>query len=330
MMRNAISTLLVAIAVSATAQAGNVTLVSTGMVAGGSMTSGPLAGAGFGDTVTMTFDVITPGSDVTPGQYVNYTIDPSSMVIEVGSAIAGMTNPGLAIGLQNDMPASDGLRLFFGPNNLGNGLGLGFELGLLGSTFSNTNIADQLGDITFADLTSYNWEIHGGGSLFIDWMGTTVQNGALGTPYCFGDGSATPCPCANTGGAGTGCANSTGVGATLVAVGSDSVVTDDATFFATGMVPNQPALLFAGNNAIASGAGTIFGDGLRCAGGSVVRLGVQTPDAQGAASWGPGLGAVGGWAAGDVRRFQAWYRDPVGSPCGTLFNLSSGLEIQFN
>lgn len=329
MLRTTLSTFFFAAAVATTAQAGNVTLVSTGTVSGGAMSSGPLAGAGFGDQVVMTFDLITPGTDVTPGQYVNYTIDPASMSIQVNSANAGMANVSLALGVQNDMPVSDGLRLFWSPNNLGNGLGLGFELGLTGSTFSSTDISQQYGDITFANLTSYNWEIHGGGDLWIDWEGTTILPGSVGDAFCFGDGTGKACPCANTGAAGTGCANSMGGGATLSAIGSPNVGSDDITFNGSGMLPGQPALLFVGNNAVQSGSGQLFGDGLRCAGGSVVRLGVQVPDSNGDAAWGPGLGATGGWGVGDVRRFQTWYRDPVGSPCGAGFNLSNGLEITF-
>jgi hypothetical protein len=30
---------------------------------------------------------------------------------------------------------------------------------------------------------------------------------------------------------------------------------------------------------------------------------------------------------GDVKRYQIWYRDPQGSPCGAQFNLSNGMEI---
>jgi hypothetical protein len=60
-----------------------------------------------------------------------------------------------------------------------------------------------------------------------------------------------------------------------------------------------------------------------------VRLGVRVPDAQGSASWGPGLTAAGGWASGDTRYFQCWYRDPSGSPCGALFNLTHGVETTF-
>jgi hypothetical protein len=149
--------------------------------------------------------------------------------------------------------------------------------------------------------------------------------------FCFGDGSGTACPCGNESapGAGQGCANSTGMGAKLAASGSNSVGADDLGFTAQNLLPGQPALLFVGQNAVAGGAGAPFGDGLRCAGQNVVRLGVKTPGGAGSASWGPGLGGVGGWGAGDTRYFQCWYRNPVGSPCGALFNLSQGVGTTF-
>ena len=149
-----------------------------------------------------------------------------------------------------------------------------------------------------------------------------------GTAYCFGDGAGTPCPCGNNGGAGEGCANSTGSGAVLGAGGSASVAADDLAFQADNLIPSQPALLFVADNAVNAGSGVTFGDGLRCAGGNVRRLGVKSPDSNGAATWGPGLNALGGWSAGQTQRFQAWYRDPSG-PCATGFNLSHGVEVTF-
>jgi hypothetical protein len=149
------------------------------------------------------------------------------------------------------------------------------------------------------------------------------------TAYCFGDGSGTACPCGNNGGANEGCANSTGAGATLSALGSSSVAANDLALSSTHLLANQPALLFAGNNAVNGGLGSVFGDGLRCAGQGVVRLGVAIPDAGGNASWGPGLNAAGGWTSGDTRYFQTWYRNPVSSPCGSSFNLSHGLQVDF-
>ncbi len=150
-----------------------------------------------------------------------------------------------------------------------------------------------------------------------------------GSGYCFGDGTSTACPCGNVGGADEGCANSSGAGATLAMTGSTGVAADDLGFTAGQLIPSQPVLLFSGVNAVNGGAGILFGDGLRCAGGNIVRLGVRVPDAAGGASWGPGMAAAGGWVSGDTRRFQAWYRDPVSSPCGANFNLSHGVELVF-
>ena len=115
-------------------------------------------------------------------------------------------------------------------------------------------------------------------------------------------------------------------------MGSDDLdaVFDAFQLHACGLVPNQPALLFVGEAAIAGGNGFAFGDGLRCAGVSVVRLGVQTPDGTGSATWGAGLQSAGGWGPGDTRYFQVWYRNPTGSPCGSGFNLTNGLEVTFD
>ncbi|MCB9915243.1 MAG: hypothetical protein H6828_08850 [Planctomycetes bacterium] len=165
--------------------------------------------------------------------------------------------------------------------------------------------------------------------LFLDDLELAPYQGVVGSAYCFGDGSGALCPCGNAGAADEGCANGTGAGAKLATFGSPVVPADDVVFHATQLPPGQPCLLFAGLNATNGGAGTVFGDGLRCAGGGVKRLGVSHANASGAASWGPGLGAQGGWLAGETRRFQAWYRDPAGSACGTAFNLSHGVEIVF-
>jgi hypothetical protein len=165
--------------------------------------------------------------------------------------------------------------------------------------------------------------------LFFDDFELSFFSGPVGMPYCFGDGSGSPCPCGNQGGPGEGCASSSGAGAVLSAVGSASVSVDDMVCEAAGAIPSQPALLFGADNALNNGNGVPFGDGLRCAGGNVIRFGVMLPDAAGGASWGPGLGATGGWGVGDVRRFQVWYRDPSGGPCGSGFNLSNGLEVTF-
>lgn len=146
-------------------------------------------------------------------------------------------------------------------------------------------------------------------------------------PYCFGDGTGSPCPCGNPGGPGQGCGNSTGFGATLQALGSSETGADDLVLALAGVAPDQPALLFMALHVVEGGAGLAFGDGLRCAWGAVIRLGVRMSGAQGAATWSR-LGQAGGWQPGDVRRFQVWYRDPDFFGCAG-FNLSNGLQVTY-
>lgn len=156
-----------------------------------------------------------------------------------------------------------------------------------------------------------------------------VRSGEPGTAFCFGDGSGTACPCNNSAGSGEGCANGTGAGAKLSSSGSTSLSAGDLVLAGTQLVPGQPGLYFQGNNAVSAGAGAVFGDGLRCAGGGVVRLQVRIADSSGVSATSVDIGSVGGAAAGTTRRYQLWYRDPATSPCGTGFNLSNGVEVVF-
>lgn len=147
-------------------------------------------------------------------------------------------------------------------------------------------------------------------------------------PFCAGDGTAADCPCDNFGATGQGCENSTSAGGELFATGSVEIASDDLVFHAVGLPANQPALLFYGTAWVEGGDGSPFGDGLRCVGGQVVRLGVDTADAEGNAIWGPGLAALKGWDESDQFAFQGWYRDPSG-PCQTGFNLTNALDVVF-
>lgn len=149
-----------------------------------------------------------------------------------------------------------------------------------------------------------------------------------GRPHCHGDGSGGFCPCGNLGATGAGCANSQGPGATAAATGTASVTQADLGFTATGLVPGQAAILFEGVQEL-TGGGLLFGDGLRCAGGALRRLGVRLADAGGGASWAAATLASGPWSAGAVRQFQVWYADPFASPCGAGFNTSNALEVGF-
>lgn len=149
----------------------------------------------------------------------------------------------------------------------------------------------------------------------------------VGTPYCFGDGSGTPCPCSNFGGPEGGCANSTGSGGRLSGSGSASVSLTNLVLHGTNLVPGHGGLYFQGTTRAAGGNGVPFGDGLLCTGGSTVRLQLRNADASGSSQTTLSIAATGGVAPGDIRTYQLWYRDPTLSPCQGGFNLTQGLEI---
>jgi hypothetical protein len=162
-----------------------------------------------------------------------------------------------------------------------------------------------------------------------------------GTPYCFGDGSlATPCPCAlpNTvpspsGAADAGCANSSNVsGARLRASGTTSPDT---------VRLHGSSQTFAGYTIFIAGNGTELGgvayhDGVRCAGGTFLRIGAQ--NATGGTTVYPNLAlgftlplhVVSGVTpgSGQTRYYQALYRDATPGFCspGTL-NLTNAVEL---
>lgn len=150
-------------------------------------------------------------------------------------------------------------------------------------------------------------------------------------PFCFGDGTGTACPC-QAGAPGRGCPNNANPqGALLLGGGLARVTFDNLRLWTTGAPPNASALYFQGNAPQA--LGTLFGDGLRCAAGSVRRLGIVQSVA-GASSWPPAgsglsVSSQGGVpAAGATRHYQAWYRDPAPTFCtDSRFNLTNGASV---
>ncbi len=156
--------------------------------------------------------------------------------------------------------------------------------------------------------------------------------GSTGTPFCLGDGTGTACPCGNSGAAGHGCENSFSTGgALLVASGSASVMSDTVKLTGTSMPPTTTCLFFQGTAPIS----VAFGDGLRCAGGTVTRLGSR-PVSGGMREFGFGvagdplvsvMGVVP--AGGGARHYQIWYRNVAAFCTPAGFNLSNGLTIMW-
>lgn len=155
--------------------------------------------------------------------------------------------------------------------------------------------------------------------------------------FCSGDGSALACPCGNTGGTGRGCGNSSNpTGAKLAGTGGTSVAADFTSLLVTGLPPGTIAAVFQGTAQQQGGLGAVFGDGLRCVGGTVVRLATRVATIGGGLTFGHGVagdphiasqGLVG--PAGGVRSYQVFYRNTAPFCTSGTFNLTNGLEISW-
>ncbi len=154
------------------------------------------------------------------------------------------------------------------------------------------------------------------------------------TGFCFGDGSASACPCGNGGARLAGCANSVDPrGARLVATGRASVGDDALTLLVNGLPTTTMIAYFQGTTQVAGGAGSVFGDGLRCVGGATLRIGSRT-SAAGRSSFGHTISgdplvSVAGQvqAGGGVRFYQAYYRNAASFCSPSTFNLTNGLSV---
>ena len=155
------------------------------------------------------------------------------------------------------------------------------------------------------------------------------------------------CPCGNNPSTpDRGCNNSFNTGgARLTLSGTNSLSNDTLVIAATDTRPNVTSLFLQGNNVLASGA--IFGDGVRCAGGQLLRLnspgGTQSnasgtvvypnatfplPVSARAAQLGQPI------SPGQTRWYQTYYRDSdlafCAAPPGNSWNVTHGFELVWN
>lgn len=154
-----------------------------------------------------------------------------------------------------------------------------------------------------------------------------------GVGFCFGDGTGLACPCPATPGAtGNGCGNSLFplVGTNLAGTGTASISADTVSLVVTNS-PNSSVLFFQGTlqAGTPAGNGTAFGDGKRCAGGTVIRLGTKTA-ALNTTSYPQGADqsvSVRGAVTVGIRTYQGWYRNSAAFCTASTFNLSNGYQI---
>jgi len=135
-------------------------------------------------------------------------------------------------------------------------------------------------------------------------------------------------PCGNHGSPGHGCGNGSAVAGALLEP-SGTPTPGGLTLVASDLVPGQPGLYIQGDVALNGGSGLPFGDGLRCVGRNVVRLEVVFADDNGNSQTSVDIFTAGGVTPGDIKYYQLWYRDPAGSSCGGLFNLSNALRVHW-
>ena len=158
-----------------------------------------------------------------------------------------------------------------------------------------------------------------------------VAGGLASATFCPGDGSGNACPCGNNSaaGAGDGCLSSLGTGGKLAGSGTASIAADTAVLKGTQM-PSSSALYFQGTTQLNGGAGAVFGDGLRCAAGSITRL-KTVLNVGGASQYpqggDPSVSVKGMVAAPGTRTYQVWYRNAAAFCTASTFNLTNGLEV---
>ena len=179
-----------------------------------------------------------------------------------------------------------------------------------------------------------------GGSMVVNGDVPSGAGPAVGTPFCYGDGSdpqvTNLCPCFNLGAPGRGCDNSAGTGGAELTV-SGTVSPDTVVLTSSNELATSLSIFLQGNAQVSAGA--VFGDGVRCVGGQLKRIG--TKNAVGGVATYPQGGdpsittqsaALGDpIAPGSTRYYQTYYRDPnlafCAAPMGDAFNVSNGQII---
>ena len=166
-----------------------------------------------------------------------------------------------------------------------------------------------------------------------------TPNCEVGTPFCAGDNLdpnvTTDCPCSNFGAAGRGCASSFNAsGAKLSASGS--ITGDTVVLLAEGVNATGNVIYMRGN--VNNVVGTVFGDGVRCVDGSLIRRTkpISTPNQATfpapadtvtlSTGWGPANITAPG--SGITAYYMAYYRNASAAFCPPeTFNGTNAISI---
>ncbi|MBI5362255.1 MAG: hypothetical protein HZA53_03685 [Planctomycetes bacterium] len=152
--------------------------------------------------------------------------------------------------------------------------------------------------------------------------------------FCAGDDLdphvTTDCPCANFGALGRGCAWHGGPQGALLD-GQGVTQPDTLVLEASGMPANGSSTVFLKGDALER-AGLVFGDGIRCIGGQLIRLGSKS-NVNGTARYpetGDASVSVRGYTppgSGEVGYYQARYRNAATFCTSATFNATNALRI---
>jgi hypothetical protein len=153
-----------------------------------------------------------------------------------------------------------------------------------------------------------------------------------------GSGGVSPCPCANPpGGPGRGCDNSAATGgAALAASGIAGLAHDTLVFRTLGETPSALSIVLQADALDASGS--VFGQGVRCVSGTLIRLYVKTahsgsisaPRASDASVSARSAQLGDPIAPGSQRHYGVYYRDPQvlgGCPAASTFDITQQLSV---
>lgn len=163
------------------------------------------------------------------------------------------------------------------------------------------------------------------------WLGC----GGPGVLYCPTDFGTTFCPCTNHGYTLRGCNNSAATGGALLH-SSGSTSPDTVVLHSSGELPSSLSIFLQGDSTIAA---VSFGDGKRCAGGTLKRLFVKSAVGGLVSAPTPGDPAITAQSAnlgdpitpGMSRYYQTYYRDPDPSFCpppqGDNWNVTNAVRI---
>ncbi len=250
---------------------------------------------------------------------------------------AGSTNPLFGFSISSPQSNPDHGPIFAGdPNSCGRVDGTSWQTVIdlieAGTGMSSTNHFFVEGGPTPAGCYFFTLPLS---SFWLEMYGTTCAPDAQGqAAFCAaGQAGITACPCGNdpATSAGTGCLNSFGSDGLLSGSGSATLSVDTVVLGGSQMPSNSPVLYFQGTLQMTLGYGTVFGDGLRCAGGQVTRLGTMTNSALGASQYPSGaqppVSVRGGVTAPGSRTYQAWYRNAAAFCTPSSFNTTNGWEI---